>query len=132
MNIIGRNIKSLNKKELLFIITELLLGSGSAITTSTMSLFNPSIGIVLTISSALLTSIAILIRKEFISKLKTRCIKLRDWIIVITSLFEKTLKEFMIDKKRDEKEVKQLKQIYIHSNDERSEKKKLNSKLKSF
>ena len=40
--------KSLNKKKVLLIITEILIGSGSAISTSTMSLINPSIGIVLT------------------------------------------------------------------------------------
>ena len=53
--------KSLNKKKVLFIITEIFLASGSAISTSTMSLINPSIGIVLTSSTALLTSITILI-----------------------------------------------------------------------
>ena len=60
---------------------------------------NPSIGVVLTSSSALLTSIAILITNEYISKLKIRYTKLRDWINVITLLFEKTLKESLIDKK---------------------------------
>ena len=53
-------------------ITEKLLGSGSAITTSTLSIFNPNIGIVLTSSTALLTSIAILLTIEYISKLKIR------------------------------------------------------------
>ena len=60
--------KSLNKKKILLIITEILIGSGSAIGISTMSLINPSIGVVLTSSSALLTSIAILITNEYISK----------------------------------------------------------------
>ena len=59
--------KSLNKKKILLIITEILIGSGSAISTSTMSLINPSIGILLTSSSALLTSLAILITNEDIS-----------------------------------------------------------------
>ena len=94
------------------IVTENLVGSGSEIGTSTMSLINPSIGVVLTSSSALLTSIAILITNEYISKLKIRYTKLRDWIIVITLLYEKTLKESMIDKKIDQKEADQLKQIY--------------------
>ena len=80
-------------------ITENLLGSGSAITTSTMSLINPSIGIALTSSTALLTSIAIIIIKEYISKLKLRYAKLRDWINVIMILYKKTLKESMVDKK---------------------------------
>ena len=104
--------KSLNKKKVLLIITEIIVESGSAIDTSTMSLLNPSVGIVLTSSTALLTSVAILITKEFISKLKTT--KLRDWINVITLLYEKTLKELMIDKKINEEESEQLKQIYNH------------------
>ena len=65
-----RKYKSLNKKKVLLIISKILVGSGSAISTSTMSLINSSIGIVLTSSTALLTSIAILITNEYISKLK--------------------------------------------------------------
>ena len=63
-----KKYKSLNKKKTLLIITEILFGSGSAISTPTMSLINPSIGIVLTTSSALLSNIAILITNEYISK----------------------------------------------------------------
>ena len=48
--------KCLNKKKVLLFITEILTGSGPAISTSTMSLLNPSIGIVLTSSIALLPS----------------------------------------------------------------------------
>ena len=116
-----KKYKSLNKQKILLIITEILIGSGSAIGTSTMSLINPSIGVVLTSSSALLTSIAILITNEYISKLKIRYTKLRDWINVITLLYEKTLKESMIDKKIDEKEANQLKQIYNHYIDKKTE-----------
>ena len=92
-----KKYKSLNKKKVLLFITEILIGSGSAISTSTRSLINPSIGIVLTSSTALLTSIAILITNEYISKLKIRYTKLRDWINVITLLYETTLKESMIE-----------------------------------
>ena len=81
-----KKYKSLNKKKVLLIITETLIGSGSAIGTSTMSLVNHSIGIVLTSSTALITSIAILITNEYISKLKIRYTKLRDWINVNTLL----------------------------------------------
>ena len=56
--------KSLNKKKVLLIITEILIGSGSAITSSTFSLINPSIGIPIASCSALLTSIAILFTNE--------------------------------------------------------------------
>ena len=83
--------KSLNKKKVLLIITEILVGSGSAIGTPTISLINLSIGIVLTSSTALLTSIAILITNEYISKLKIRYTKLRDWIFVITLLYDKDI-----------------------------------------
>ena len=38
-----KNYKSLNKKKVLLIITEFLLGPGSAISTSTMSLFNQTL-----------------------------------------------------------------------------------------
>ena len=87
-----KNFKTLNKKKILFIISEILIGSGSAISTSTMSIINPSIGIVLTSSTVLLTSLAILITNEFFSKLKLRYTKLRYWRIFNTNLYEKTSK----------------------------------------
>ena len=62
--------KSLYRKKILLIITEIVVGSGSAIGTSTMSVFSPSMGVVLTSSTALLTSIAILIMIEYIPELK--------------------------------------------------------------
>ena len=118
---IKKKYKSLNKKKILLIITEILVGSGSAIGTSTMGSINPSVGIIISSSAALLTSIAILITNEYISKLKIRYTKLRDWINVITLLYEKTLKQSMIDKKIDEKEANQLKQVYNHYVDKNSE-----------
>ena len=116
-----KKYKSLNKKKILLIITKILVGSGSAISSSAMSMINPGAGIVISSSAALLTSIAILITNEYISKLKIRYTKLRDWINVITLLYEKTLKESMIDKKIDQKEAEQLKQIYNHYVDKKSE-----------
>ena len=116
-----KKYKSLNKKKVLLIITEILIGSGSAMTSSTFSMTNPSIGIPIASCSALLTSIAILITNEYISKLKIRYTKLRDWINVITLLIEKTIKESMVDKKIDQKESEQLKQIYNHYVDKKSE-----------
>ena len=91
-----------------------MIGSGSAISTSTMSLFNPSIGLVLTSSTDLLTSIVILITNEDISNLKLRYTKLGDWINVIRLLYKKILKQSTIDKKIDEKEAQELKKIYNH------------------
>ena len=119
--------KSLNKKKILLIITEILIGAGSAVGSSSMALFNPGAGIIISSSTALLTSIAILITNEYISKLKIRYTKLRDWINVNTLLYEKTLKESMIDKKIDQKESEQLKQIYNHYIDKKSEIMKNNS-----
>ena len=92
-----KKYKSLNKKKVRLSITEILIGSGSVLANSTMTLLNPSIGVVLSSSSALLTSIAILITNEYISKLKLRYTKLRDWINFITILYEKTLNQSMID-----------------------------------
>ena len=121
MNSIGRNINPLKKKKVLLIISEILIGSGSAISTSTMSLLNPSKEIVLTSSTALLTSLAILITNEYISHLKLRYSKLRDRMKFFTILYEKTSEEYMIDKKIDQKEAEQLKQIYNHYIDKRKE-----------
>ena len=69
----------------------------------------------------MLASLAILITNEYLSKLKIRYTKLRDWINVNTLLYEKTLKESMIDKRNDQKESEQLKQIYNHYLDKKSE-----------
>ena len=101
--------KSLNKKKILLINTEILVGTGSAVGSSTMRLINSSVGIVISSSTALLTSIAILITNEYISKVKTRYTKLKDWINVITLLYEKTLNQSMVDEKIDENEAMELK-----------------------
>ena len=116
-----KKYKNLNKKKILLIITEILVGAGSAVGSSTMGLINPGAGIIISSSTALLTSIAILITKEYISKLKIRYTKLRDWINVITLLYEKTSKQSMVDKKIDEKEAQELKKIYNHYIGKRSE-----------
>ena len=110
----------MNKKKILLFITEILIRSRSAINTSTLGLFNPGAGISLSISTALLTSIAILMTNEHISKLKIRYTKLGNWIIVITLLFEKTLKQSMIDKKYDEKETQELNKIFNNYLDRRN------------
>ena len=70
-----------------------------------MGLINPGPGMNISSSTALLTSIAILITNEYTSKLKKRYSKLRDWINVITLLYEKTLKQSMVDEKIDEKKA---------------------------
>ena len=116
-----KKYKNLNKKKVLLIITEILIGSGSAITSTTFSFINPSIGIPIASCSALLTSLAILITNEYISKLKLRYTKLRDWINFITILYEKTLNQSLIDKKIDKKEAQELKKIYNHYINKRKE-----------
>ena len=63
-----------------------------------MSLVIPSIGKVLTKSTALLTSIASLITNENISKLKLGYTNLRAWINFIAIRYEKTLNQPMMDK----------------------------------
>ena len=116
-----KKYKSLNKKKILLIVTEILVGGGSTIGTSTMGLINPSVGNIASSTTAFLTSIAILITNEYISKLKIKYTKLRYWVNVIILLCEKTLKQSMIVKKIDEKEAEQLKQVYNHYIDKKTE-----------
>ena len=116
-----KKYKNLIRKKILFFITEKLVGSASAVGSSSKSLISPGAGNVFSSSTALLTSIAILITNEHISKLKIRNTKLRDWINVITLLYEKTLKQSMIGKKIDQKEAEHLKQISKHYIDERKD-----------
>ena len=78
-----KKYRSLNKKKVMLFITEFLIGSGSI---KTLSLINPSVGNIITSSTALLTSIALSITKEDISKLKKRYTKPRDWISLFTIL----------------------------------------------
>ena len=101
-----KKYKSLNKKKVLLIITDILIGSASTISSSTMCLLNPGAGIIISSSTALLTSFAILITNEYNSKLKIRYTKLRDWINVITLLYEKTLKFLCLIKKLMKKKLR--------------------------
>ena len=96
MNIIKRK-KKFKKNKAIKIITGILIGSASIISSSTMGLINPGAGIIISSSTALLTSIAVLITDEYFSKLKIRYTKLRHWINVFTLLYGKTLKQLMID-----------------------------------
>ena len=57
-----------------------------------------------------LSSIATLITNENFAKLKViRYTKLGDWMNVFTLLYEKTLKQSVIDEKIDEKDAKEIK-----------------------
>ena len=114
-----KKYKNLNKKKVLLIITDKLVGAGSSVGSSSMALINPGAGIVTSSSTALLTSFAILITNENISILKIRYTKLRDWINIITLLYEKTSKFSMVDKQIDQKEAEELKKIHNHYIDEK-------------
>ena len=105
----------------MLIITETLFGCGSTITSSILSKNNPSVGIVVSSSTALLTSVAILVTNEYISKLRLRYTILRDWISFFAILFERTLNQLMIDRKIDEKEALKMKTVYNHYLDKRKE-----------
>ena len=91
-----KKYKSLIKKKVWLIITEISIGYASTIS-STMGLINLGACIIVASSTALLTSIAVLITNEYISKLKVRYTKLRDWINVIILLYEKTLKTALVE-----------------------------------
>ena len=62
-----KEYKNLNKKKVLLIITEKVIVSASTISSLTMRLISPGAGIIISSSTALLTSIAILITNEYIS-----------------------------------------------------------------
>ena len=81
------------------IVSEILVGSvGLGVRSClTMSGLAP-VGITCAGSISFLSSIITLITNECSSNLKLRYTKLGDWINVITLLYEKTLKEYMIDK----------------------------------
>ena len=98
-----------------------MIGSGSAIGSSTMGLINPGAGNLISSGTALLTSIAILITNECISKLKTRYINYVVALILIHCYTKKTLKTSMVDEKIDQKEAQELKKIYNHYIDKRKE-----------
>ena len=72
-----KKYKSLNKKKVLLIITDFFVGSTSIICSSTMGLINPSVGIIISSSTALLTGIPFLITNEHISKLKKKIYKIK-------------------------------------------------------
>ena len=83
----GTIIKIQFRKKLL-IISETLVGSGLTLITSTFSLLSPSVGFIATSSTTLISSVAILIRNEYISKFNIRFTKLGDWINMTSLLYE--------------------------------------------
>ena len=108
------------KKKILLIIIETVIGSASTLTSSTLSIVNPSAGNIISSTFALITSIAILIANGYLSKL-INSVQLRDWIHIISLLYEKTLQQSMIDKTIDDEEVMNLKKFHNQFLDKRSE-----------
>ena len=102
------------------IVSEILMGSiglttGPALALSALA----AVGIRCASSISFFSSIATLFTKENFSKIKIRYTKLRDWINVITLLYDKTLKQSIVDKKINEKEAQELKKTYNHYPDKR-------------
>ena len=93
-----KKYRSLQKKKVIMVVSEILSGSvglgvGSGLIISGLA----PVGILCASSNSFLSSISTLITNEFFSKLKIRNTKSRDWINFITLLYEKNLKQSMID-----------------------------------
>ena len=97
-------------KNVFKIVSQFFTGSSSNLVSPTLSIINPSIAVPIASSSALIASIAISIKNKCISKLKIRFTKLR-LDSVISLLYEKTLKQSMLDKELDEIEGIDFKKI---------------------
>ena len=109
-----KKYKSLNKKTFM-IVSETLIGIGGSSVGSGLTLSGIApVGMVTVGSISFLSSISTLITNEFFSKLKIRYTKLRDCNNVTSLLFEKTMKESMIDKKVDGKQGEKLRLIFNH------------------
>ena len=85
MNFIRKKLKSLKEKAFSN-NSEVLIRGASTMERSTPSVVVPSFGIIISSSTALLKSIAILITKEYISKSVIRVSNLKGWINVINLL----------------------------------------------
>ena len=95
--------KTVWAKKIFLTISETLIWSSSTLASSTLLNFNPSIVILIAGSSALITKIAILMTVEKISMTKLQDTTLGDWMNVVSLLYEKTLKQSMIEKKLTKK-----------------------------
>ena len=111
-----KKYNSINKKKVYISVLEVLTGASGVVVGSTLTAtgVGATIGVPIAGVSAFIASIATLITNEYLSKRKARYTKLRDHVNMITLLYEKTLTKSMVDKKIDEKEGEELKQIYNH------------------
>ena len=120
-----KKFKSLNKKKVFMIVSEILIAGVGLIVRSGLTISELAPGGVLCAGSiSFLSSISTLITNEYISNLKIRYAKLGDWINVIAFLYEKTLNSSMIDNKIDEEEALVFEKICLHYLDKRKEIKK--------
>ena len=115
-----KKYEKLKINELLLTIREVVNGSVPTKGPSTIAILDPSAVILILGSKTLLKSIAILVMNECLSNLKITYTKLRDLINVVTLLYEKTLKQSMVDKMIDDKEALELKNVYNHYLEKRS------------
>ena len=111
-----KKYNSINKKKVYISVLEILTGASGVVVGSTLTAtgVGATIGVLIAIVSAFIASIATVITNEYLPKRKARYTKLRDHVNMITLLYEKTLTKSMADKKIDEKEGEELKQIYNH------------------
>ena len=109
-----KKFKNLNKKKVYVAVHEILMGASGLTIGTALSVtgIGATIGVPIAGASTFITSIAVLITNEYIAKLKMRYTKLRDWINMISLLYEKTLKTSMIDKKIDDKVANELKKKF--------------------
>ena len=104
---------SINEKKVYISILEFLTGASGVVVGTTLTATGATIGVPVAGVSAFIASIATLIPNEYLSKRKARYTTLRDHVIMITLLYEKTLTKSMMTKKNEEK-GEELKQIYNH------------------
>ena len=90
--------KSSNKKKIFMIVSEISIGVGELRVGSGLTIYGIApVGKVTAGSKSFLSSISTLITNEYFSKLKIRYTKFRDCNNITTLLYEKTLKESVID-----------------------------------
>ena len=76
--------------------------------------FGTSIGVPIARCSSFVASVATLITKEYFWELKLRLEKLKDWINMITILYDNTIKNSTIVKKIEAKDGEKLKENFNH------------------
>ena len=80
------------------IVSDFLIGTVGLSVGSGLSIPGSApVGVVCAGSFSFLSGISTLIASENISKVKIRFTKLRDWIHVITLIYERTLKKSIVD-----------------------------------